>query len=87
MLRRGVSDKAITAESSGSLQALPLGTFLTGCRYTLVLNGFGRSQESVSRFVLRLEESGAFDLVRLVSSSRQTFLQGEAVAFGVECQF
>ncbi len=80
-------DKAITAESSGSLPALPLGAFLTGCRHTLVLNGFGKSQESVSRFVLRLEESGAFDLVRLVNSSRQTFLKGEAVAFVVECHF
>jgi Tfp pilus assembly protein PilN len=79
--------KVITVEGSGSLPAGPLGTFLTGCRHTLVLNGFGKSQESVSRFVLRLEESGAFDLVRLVNSSRQTFLQGEAVAFGVECHF
>ncbi len=92
--------KVITVEGSGpgsptqnsalggpSLTAVPLSTLLTGYRHTLVLNGFGKSQESVSRFVLRLEESGAFDLVRLVSSSRQTFLQGEAVAFGVECQF
>jgi HAMP domain-containing protein len=78
-------NKTITAESGGSLPALPLGAFLTGCRHTLVLNGFGKSQESVSRFVLRLEESGAFDLVRLVNSSRQTFLKGEAVAFAVEC--
>ncbi len=80
-------NKVMTADGSGSLPAGPLGTFLAGCRYTLVLNGFGKSQESVSRFVLRLEESGAFDLVRLVHSSRQTFLQGEAVAFGVECRF
>jgi len=80
-------DKVITAESSGSLPALPLGAFLTGCRHNLVLNGYGKSQESVSRFVLRLEESGAFDLVRLANSSRQTFLKGEAVAFVVECHF
>jgi len=79
--------KAGPAESSAALQALPLGTFLTGCRHSLVLNGLGRSQESVSRFVLRLEESGTFDLVRLVNSSRQTFLKGEAVAFVVECEF
>ncbi len=93
VLSRGVlttltaDDKVITGESSGSLSALPLWTFLTGCRHNLVLNGFGKSQESVSRFVLRLEESGAFDLVRLVNSSRQTFLKGEAVAFVVECHF
>jgi hypothetical protein len=82
-----VDNQVITVEGSGSLPAAPLSTFLTGCRHTLVLNGFGKAQESVSRFVLRLEESGAFDRVRLAHSSRQTFLQGEAVAFGVECQF
>jgi len=80
-------DKALTAETSGSVPALPLGAFLTGCRHRLLLNGFGQSQESVSRFVLRLEETGAFDLVRLASSSRQTFLKSEAVAFSVECHF
>ncbi len=80
-------DKVINAEASGSLVTLPLGAFLTGCRHTMTLNGFGRSQEAVSRFVLRLEGSGVFDLVRLVSSSRQTFLNGEAVAFVVECRF
>jgi Tfp pilus assembly protein PilN len=80
-------NRSINAEASGSLVTLPLGTFLTGCRYTMTLNGFGKSQEAVSRFVLRLEGSGVFDLVRLVSSSRQTFLNGEAVAFVVECHF
>jgi hypothetical protein len=77
--------KAVTVEGSGSIAALPLGEFLTGCRRTLVLTGYGKSQEFVSRFVLRLEGAGVFDLVRLVNSSRQTFLSGEAVAFSVEC--
>jgi hypothetical protein len=67
--------------------AQPLTEFLTGCRHRLLLTGFGKSQESVSRFVLRLEESGVFDAVRLISSCRQTFLQGDAVAFSVECRF
>jgi Tfp pilus assembly protein PilN len=80
-------NKVITVEGSGSLPATPLGTFLTECRHTLTLNGFGKSQESVSQFVLRLEGSGVFNLVRLVNSSRQTFLNGEAVAFSVECHF
>jgi Tfp pilus assembly protein PilN len=78
--------KVITVDGSGSVPAVPLGAFLKGCRYTLLLNGYGKSQESVSRFVLRLEGSGVFDLVRLANSSRQTFLNGEAVAFVVECQ-
>ena len=77
--------KVVTVEGSGSVPPVPLGVFLKGCRHTLTLNGYGKSQESVSRFVLRLEGSGVFDLVRVVNSSRQTFLTGEAVAFVVEC--
>jgi Tfp pilus assembly protein PilN len=79
-------NRVISVENGGSVPAGPLGVFLTGCRRTLTLNGYGKSQESVSRFVLKLEGSGVFDLVRLVTSSRQTFLTGEAVAFVVECQ-
>ncbi len=67
--------------------AKPLGTFLVECRRTLTLSGFGKTQESVSRFVLRLEGAGAFDQVRLGNSSRQTFMEGQAVGFSVECTF
>jgi hypothetical protein len=80
-------NNTIGAESGASVPAGPLGAFLTGCRHTLTLRGYGKTQESVSRFVLRLEGSGVFDLVRLVNSSRQTFLNSEAVAFSVECHF
>lgn len=80
-------DNRVVTVEGGSAPAGPLGTFLKGCRHALLLNGYGKSQESVSRFVLRLEGSGVFDLVRLVNSSRQTFLKGEAVAFVVECHF
>jgi Tfp pilus assembly protein PilN len=71
-------------ESAG---ARPLAAFLTECRHALTLHGFGKTQESVSRFVLRLEGAGAFDQVRLSNSSRQTFLDGQAVGFSVECSF
>lgn len=81
-------DNGIIAEQwANSLPARPLGALLAECRHTLQLSGFGKSQESVSRFVLRLEGTGVFHLVRLVSSSRQTFLEKEAVAFSVECHF
>ncbi|MBM4025365.1 MAG: PilN domain-containing protein [Planctomycetes bacterium] len=80
-------NKVVNADAGGTLAALPLGAFLTECRHLMVLHGFGKSQESVSQFVLRLEGSGAFDLVRLMNRSRQTFLTGEAVAFVVECRF
>lgn len=65
----------------------PVGEFLTECQHRLALSGFGKTQDSVSRFVLRLEGVGAFELVRLANSCRQTFLDGEAVAFSVECHF
>jgi len=80
-------NRVINAEAGGTVMTLPLASFLTGCRYTMMVQGFGQSQEAVSQFVLRLEGSGVFDLVRLVSSSRQTFLNGEAVAFVAECHF
>jgi hypothetical protein len=79
--------KVITQGASKSLPSEPLGVFLAGCHRKLLLNGFGKTQESVSRFVLRLEGVGAFDLVQLVSSCRQSFLRAEAVAFTVECHF
>lgn len=70
-----------------SLASKPLGAFLTERRYRLALSGFGKTQESVSQFVLKLEGVGVFERVRLVNSSRQTFQDGEAVAFSVDCHF
>lgn len=83
------TDGSNSAESGwkASLASKPLGTFLAERRYNLALNGFGKTQESVSQFVLRLEGVGLFDQVRLVNSSRQTFQEGEAVAFSIECHF
>jgi hypothetical protein len=69
------------------LASRPLPAMLTERSYKLVLGGFGRTQESVSQFVLRLESGGAFEVVRLVNSCRQKFLDGQAVAFSIECHF
>lgn len=80
-------NKAVMEQWAKAMPAKPLGTLLTECRYTLSLSGFGKSQEAVSRFVLRLESSGIFQVVRLANSNRQTFLNDEAVAFSVECYF
>jgi hypothetical protein len=78
-------NRVVAEQWAESLPAKPLGTLLTECRHTLQLGGFGSTQEAVSRFVLRLEHTGLFRIVRLVSSCRQTFLDKEAVAFSVEC--
>lgn len=54
-------------------------------RYKLEIAGMGRSQESVSEFVLRLQGTGLFEEVKFIRSAREPFMSGEAVAFGVEC--
>ena len=54
--------------------------------FVLSVSGFGRSQTAVSQFVLRLERSGMFDNVRLVSTIREPFLNGKAIAFRLKCR-
>jgi hypothetical protein len=79
--------KSLTDPWTDALLAKPLRTVAAKHRYQLVLQGFGQTQESVSQFALGLEEIGLFDRVRLMNSSRQTFLTGQAVAFTIECSF
>jgi len=80
-------NKPVMEQGNQKVEAKPLGAVLAARRYELTLHGFGRTQESVSRFALGLESLGIFDQVRLANSSRQTFLGGVAVAFIVECRF
>jgi hypothetical protein len=54
-------------------------------RYRLRLSGLGRSQTSVSQFVLRLEAVGLFERVKLIRSRRRRVPGGEAVSFNIEC--
>ena len=68
------------------LEALPKDTLLAERRYGIRLSGFGRSQGSVSMFVLRMEKIGIFSSVRLLSSNRQNFLNDNAVSFSIECR-
>ena len=49
------------------------------------LSGLGRSQTAVSQFVLRLERAGLFDRVKLIRTSREKFLSGNAVSFQLAC--
>ena len=83
----GGSEPIMTEKWKKTLASRPLDVLLAERRHKLVLRGFGRTQESVSQFVLRLEALGAFELVRLTSSCRQAFLDGRALAFAVECHF
>ena len=53
--------------------------------YRLDVVGIARSAPAVSRYVLRLENTRLFDRVRLAKTSRQPFLDAEAVGFHLEC--
>lgn len=51
----------------------------------LELAGLGRSQQVVTRFVLRLEAMPLFARVRLLDTRREPFLASHAVGFRIEC--
>ena len=52
---------------------------------TLRLDGFGKTQSSIARFVLQLESAGVFDQVTLLQSHSQPVLGMDAAAFRIEC--
>ena len=54
-------------------------------QFVLEVRGIGRTQTSVSAFVLRLEKAGLFDRVKLIRTSREDFMSGKAVAFQLAC--
>ncbi len=51
----------------------------------LQLGGLGIAQQAVSEFVLRLEETSLFRQVTLLDTKREPFLDGDAIAFHIEC--
>ena len=87
LVAHGDHESILTEKWKESLASKPLNVLLAERRHELVLHGFGRTQESVSQFVLRLEALGAFELVRLANSRRQAFRDGRALAFTIECHF
>lgn len=50
----------------------------------LELSGLATSQAAVSRFVLRLEKTGLFEQVRLVSTNQRSFQKRNVVSFRLE---
>jgi len=55
-----------------------------GSHFTLELTGLGRTQASVSRFVLRLEQLGLFERVTIVKTGREMFGERESIGFRLE---
>jgi Tfp pilus assembly protein PilN len=53
----------------------------------LDIGGIGRSQLAVSQHVLRLEQTGLFSKVTLLDTGREPYLNGNAIAFRLQCTF
>jgi hypothetical protein len=52
----------------------------------VVLDGYGRTQQSVSDFLLRLERGETFEEVKLLDTRREPFLAGHAVTFRIQAE-
>ena len=82
----GADDKLSAAAPAGTARTEALGAGeVIYQRYLLDLSGFGRTQTSVSQFVLRLENSRLFESVRLIKTQKRQFMAGQAVSFRIEC--
>ena len=53
--------------------------------YQLVLGGMGKTQNAISQFVLRLEQCGLFERVRVIMTNREGFMSDHAVSFELLC--
>ena len=53
----------------------------------LEVMGIARSQLAVSQHVLRLEQTTLFSKVSLLDTNRESFLEGDAIAFRLQCVF
>ncbi len=56
-------------------------------RYTVLVGGFANSHEAISKFVLKLEDTGLFEQIRLEGTNRREFHETQAVAFKIACLF
>lgn len=54
-------------------------------KWQLQIQGHGKTPESVSQYVLRLERTQLFDIVNLVKTDRDPIGAGDATSFSIEC--
>lgn len=66
-------------------EELARGPEVRNASMTVKLSGHAKTTPAVSQFVLRLEESGLFDRVTLVNTNREPFMDGQAIAFEIDC--
>ena len=76
----------VSAKNQASLTTDAVAALFKGQRYVLTLAGFGRRQNEVSQFAVRLEKSGLFDGVNMTNQRREHFGDDSAIAFHVECR-
>ncbi len=69
---------------AGTKASEPQPPRLTAARYTVLLSGLGRTQSSVSQFVLRLEGLGLFERVTILKTNREMFGEHESIGFRLE---
>jgi len=79
--------RPIADMGQAGLDAAAVNALLSERRYRLDISGFGRKQNAVSQFVVRLEQSGLFDVVTMTNSHREDFMQRSAIAFTATCRF
>ena len=77
--------KLTTLHKSPGMHGPATGVARESTTIQLQLGGLGLSQQAVSEFVLRLEETSLFRQVKLLDTRREPFLDGDAIAFHVEC--
>ena len=77
--------KLTTLHKSPSARGSVTGVAWESTTIQLQLGGLGLAQQAVSEFVLRLEETSLFRQVKLLDTRREPFLDGDAIAFHVEC--
>ncbi|HEY7088394.1 MAG TPA: PilN domain-containing protein [Tepidisphaeraceae bacterium] len=84
ILGQAVGDEVVLRE----LQLKPLSdpkSIASQRGFEVQLRGFSRSQPQVSRFVLRLQQVGLFDEVKLQRTGREPVLNTSAVTFDINC--
>ena len=84
--RTDATPRVGSTRSPGAAGASPTAaaTVAPGSRFTLELGGLGRTQASVSQFVLRLEQLGLFERVTIVKTGREMFGEHESIGFRLE---
>lgn len=84
LLAEGLGDEAVLSVVRLDQAAAP-NSAAPQRSYTLHVEGLGRSHATVLEYVRQLEETGLFQSVTLIETRQESFLDGTAVAFSVDC--